>query len=261
MKKVFFTCLFVMWMVNCFGQFTNDIQAGYILNGETDLNGNINSVVEKIFFGNKNIGRPDTPGLVRQLTYIYNKKKQLIETDDRSCLQPQHSGIDSRPVKTIYIYDNDGNLTGSRRYFTTGELWVKDTYSKKGSVLEAREYFCPDNSLTNTDTLKIDSSGKIIECDSYIRGVELFTKSYFKYDEAGRLITENTYRDDGTLMYKHTCKYNAEGDIIEDNNPFGDRAIHTFEYENFDQMHNWLKQTEFLNSHFYILHEKVITYY
>jgi len=255
MKKALFTCLFVMWMINCFGQFPNIYDASSILNGE------VNSVVLSTLYVDKNVGKPDTTALVSQSTSIYNKNKQLIESDDRSYLQPEHSRIDSRPVKTVYSYDNNGNLTGSRRYFTTGELWVKDTYSKKGSVIEGREFFCPDNSLTNTDTLTIDTFGRATECDTYVKGVGLFTKSYFKYDDAGRLVTENTYRDDGTVMYKRSCKYNADGDIIEDNNPFGDRDIHTYTYEKFDRMHNWLKQTECLNGQFYIIHERVIIYY
>jgi len=255
MKKTIFTCLFVVWMVSCFGQFTNDFHTS------SNLNGKIDSLVLNNLYQNKISGKPDTTELVSRSTNIYDKKKQLIESYDYSYLQPQHSSIDSRPVKTVYIYDSNGNLTGSRRYFTTGELWVKDTYSKKDSVIVAKEFYCPDNSLTNTDRLKIDISGRITERDTYVRGVGLFTKSYFKYDGAGRLIKEDTYRDDGTLMFRHSCKYNAEGDIIEDNNPFGDRTVHTYKYEKYDQMHNWLKQIECLNGGFYIIHERVITYY
>jgi len=186
---------------------------------------------------------------------------QLVESDDRSYMQPQHSRIDSRPAKTVYTYDTNGNLTGSLRHFTTGQPWVKEIFSKKDSVIEMKNFYCPDNTQVNTDTLKVDAHGRITERDSYTKSVGLYTKSYFKYDTAGRLIKEDTYRSDGTLMFRHTCKYNADGDIIEDNSPFGGRETHTFTYEKYDQMHNWTKQIESLNIYFHIIHERVITYY
>jgi len=255
MKKILFSCVFALWAINCFGQFTNDFHTG------TDLKGQIDTVILKTLYVGKIVGRPDTTELVSQSTRIYNKKGQLVESGDRSYMQPQHSAIDSRPVKTVYTYDTNGNLTGSLRHYTTGQPWVRDTYSKKDSIVVANNFFCPDNTHVNTDTIKVDAHGRIIERDTYTKGVGLFTKSYFKYDTAGRLIKENTYRDDGTLMFKHTCKYNADGDIIEDNNPNGDRDIHTFTYEKYDQMHNWTKQIEAVNIYFHIIHERTIVYY
>jgi len=68
MKKMFFTCLFIVWLVNCFGQFTNDFHAG------TDLRGKVDSVVLKTLYVDKIVGRPDTTKLVTQSTLFYNKR-------------------------------------------------------------------------------------------------------------------------------------------------------------------------------------------
>jgi len=252
--KPLFTFLFILSFVNCFGQFAFNVQP------VSTLKGKIDSIVTTTLY-RYNSGLRDTTKLVERLTNIYNKRKQLIESNNCSYIQPQHSGIDARPVKTLYIYDNNGNLIESNRYFTTGELWVKDTFFKNGSMVVAREYFCPNNQLTNTDTLKIDFFGRIKERDTYVRGVGLFTKSYFKYDEKGRLIVEDTFRGDGSLMFKHTCIYNVDGDIVEDNNPFGDREVHTYKYEKYDKMNNWLKQTEYVNHQSRVIQERVIAYY
>jgi hypothetical protein len=255
MKRMLFTCVFALCIINCFGQFTNDFHNG------TDLKGQIDSVVSKTLYVGKIVGRPDTTELVSQSTHIYNKKGQLVESDDRSFMQPEHSAIDSRPAKTFYTYDADGNLTESLRHYTTGQPWVKNTYSKKDSVIEMKNVFCPDNTQVDTDTIKMNANGRITECDTYTKGVGLYIKTYYKYDEAGRLIKEDTYRSDGSLMSKRTCKYNADGDIIEDNNPNGDRADHTFTYQKYDQMHNWIKQIEYVNPYFHIIHERSIVYY
>jgi len=258
MKKIFLTCVFALWIINCFGQFTNDFHTGAALKGQID-----SVVAERMLVGNV-AGKHDTTILIEQLTYIYNKKKQLIESDDRGYLPVIHGSINGWLLKNVYTYDNGGNLTGIRLYSATGELVSEDNYTRKDSVIETKAFSCPDNSQIGTDILKINVADRIIERDSYVKdvkGVVLFTKSYFTYDEAGRLIREDTYSADGTLMFKHTCKYNADGDIIEDNNPFGDRIIHTYQYDGYDKMHNWLKQTEYMNQTSIIIHKRRIIYY
>jgi hypothetical protein len=254
-NKLLLICLFTLWLGNCFGQFTKDLYKSNILKGKID------SVVTTISFAHDSTNH-DPFYLIQRIAEIYNNNKKLLESQTSSFQPRPDIGVDKRPVKTIYIYDADGNLAESKRYYTTGELWVKEVYSKNGLTVVAQEYDYPDNKMNHTDKITIDSSGKIIEIDSYNKNMILFSKSYFAYDGSGKLIKEDTHYEDGSLMSDRSNKYNSDGDIVEYTDPFGYRkAVHTYTYEKYDKMHNWLKQTEYIDNEPYMVRERVIVYY
>jgi hypothetical protein len=244
---------FAVGDATCFAQFTDNPHMGSAVKEKVD------SVVTIVSFYHIVNADSSIKELLSRDVKIY-KKEKLIKSYDRSYLGLAHTGIDSRPVKTVYIYDKEGNLIEQLRYFTTGEPWVKDVYLIHGLMITVYSYYCPDNSLTETDSLKTDVAGKMLQRSTYGKEANLFSKSLFKYDERSNLLTEITYRDDGSLMFERYCKYDRDGNIIEDYNPHGDRQRHTYEYQKYDDRHNWLTQIEYINNQAMRIRDRKIYY-
>ncbi len=252
--KITAFCLFYFAIFsNCFAQFRD------MYNSDLHLNGHVDSVILTSCISYTYAGQILTLDGSRQIM-IYNKQGQLKQIYSYSYKALPNEGA-PEPVRNIYNYDSSNNLIEINQYFDTNKSLAKYTYTIKRGLVVCKGYSRLDNSLLGEDTLKLDSSGKTIERDSYARGVGLFTKSYFKYDVNNRLIEENTYRKDGSLMFTHYCQYDEDGNIKKDSNPSGSRETLTYSYAQYDKIHNWLIQIESSGAYFVQINERRITYY
>jgi hypothetical protein len=251
MIRTLYTLSLILLTHTAFGQFIDDTHT------QPGLRGRIDSVVVKTWSAEEN---NQERTLVSKDVCIYNKNQHIITSYYYLYLAMPHTGVVKDPVKTAYTYDGEGNLIESMRYFSTGEPWVQTTYLKSADLVVSREYYCPNKILTNTDSLIIDKDERVIERDSYVKGLGLYSKSYFKYDK-NRLIKEDTYSSNGVLMFERQCRYDIDHNIIEDDNINGDREKHIYTYDKFDKKHNWLVRTEYLNARPYWVEERLIYYH
>ncbi len=240
-KHLLFSCLFAFCLTNCFGQFIGGFSS------DSPLKGKIDSITIVSTFIEKHTSKSILSDTISKEEYAYNEHRQLIESYYRFYMPTPHVGINSRPVKTIYLYDKAGDLFQSQRYFTTGKPWVKSTYVKNGFVIEARSYYCPDNSQGGFDTLKVNSKGRIIEDDHYDMGGKLYIKTYLKYNTNGQITKRSVNNADGSPTNNFYWAYNSFGDLTEEYSSFDADEKHTYRYDEYDKMHNWLHKIEYIN--------------
>lgn len=256
--KITAFCLFYFAMFsNCFAQFRG------MYSGSLHLNGHVDSVILTSCSSYTYAGQAHTQDRSEQIM-IYNKQGQLKEIYSYSYMAISDAGI-PKPLRYIYNYDSHGNLVEMKQYFDIDKPLAKEAYTIKRRLVLCKNYSSPDNTLLGEDTLKLDSSGKIIERDSYVSGVGLFTKSYFKYDVNNKLIEENTYGSDGTLMFNRYYQYDKDGNVTKDSKLYKvyrlSQETHTYSYAQYDQMHNWLIQIDSNGSPTIQINERRITYY
>jgi len=124
-------------------------------------------------------------GLYYSYTYKYNETGKKIE-DNRN------SGS-----KTIYEYDDEGNMIGDIYYNSDGSQGSKSIYkyNDKGNIIEKEMY------LTKGDkyTYKYDGKGDMISQAYYNVDGSQGSKRIYKYDDKGNMIEQKNYRADGSL--------------------------------------------------------------
>ena len=151
---------------------------------------------------------------------------------------------DGTPVNTKYnyIYANKGNIIEANEYSSSGSLEYKYTYKydDKRNLIEKKQYQSyKDGSLMDTDTIKSDVKGNLIEVNSD----DLFYHKKFmiiyKYDNRGN-VSECSNYSNGELTSKTIYKY-----------------------DNYDSKGNWLIKNEYHNDsdNPYTITEREIEYY
>lgn len=222
-----------------------------------------------------------------QKTYAYNNSGKQTEMES---LGPNGKLI----FKFISTYDAQGNITKKDRYGRSGREGhsFKFIYDPKGKLTE--EYYLKPNQRTDYRIVyKYDNQGNKTELYLYDAKEKLQEKQTFFYDEKGQL-TENvifdapnflprkiifSYNDKGDQNVR--SRYTVEGQLLEkDTNEYRynetgnltSRKYHKFyqgakdtyedfQYANFDENGNWLKEIYFSNAKAQVISEREIEYF
>jgi hypothetical protein len=178
-------------------------------------------------------------------TYKYDGKGNLIEENKiqilsrLDSLMANYNGKNTNSnysTKTLYKYDDSGNL------------FEKSIYKSDGSLVSKNIY-------------KYDLKGKLVEDDTYNSNGSLHCTNTFKYDDNGNKSEDKSV---GKFFFqKHTIKYDQYGNQIEINSGYqevGIDATSAYKYE-FDNHNNWIKKIEFYNNTTKHIIEREIEYY
>ncbi|TSJ38688.1 hypothetical protein FO440_19475 [Mucilaginibacter corticis] len=158
-------------------------------------------------------------------------------------------------------YDENGNAEFKNAY----------SYSANKKLVTLKGYFLDGKrSYTNSESYKIDASGRILEKYHYNEGFApdvkyQYEKTVYKYNAKGLRVEEVEYDLNGSKTSQRFNKYNQNNDLAETNyiwlkDQRGNEHI-TFTYTKYDKHHNWLIKNLFLNGHFHSVTERQITYY
>lgn len=121
---------------------------------------------------------------------------QSVHTEIASISEKQGKWvISSRQSEVITTYNRQGKMT--RQTFNT------DNTGTRGIEL-----------LPDSNVVKHDTEGNIIECLHYIMNV-LESKVLYTYDKQGRKIEENAYSPKSELYHKTVYKYDERDKVIE----------------------------------------------
>lgn len=118
-------------------------------------------------------------------------------------------------AKTLYIYDEFGNLIDETGYDGDGVLIWKTKYQYKGTKLESVCEYYSDGSLSREEKFTYNSSDKIESIVTY----DVFSKSteilVFRYAANGQITEITTYGNDKQIVKRLMIKYDATGNVAK----------------------------------------------
>ncbi len=175
---------------------------------KNSLKGKVKSCIETAYEA-KNISGKMEKGKITQnkIVSTYNNQGKIIE-------QNSYNTDGSLSFKYIVKYDDKGKKIGINQYNADGGLLSQKIYDSKENLLESKEYFSSDGSVTGNMTLHYDEKGHLIELKEHnVNGTFTYT---YRYDDSGNRIEEKAYVNGHLEKTKTvTYRYNKKGNIIE----------------------------------------------
>jgi hypothetical protein len=276
LKPLLIPALILMSGTTCFGQFINDSKLGVKPKGKIDT-------IAVMQYG------PDREDSTRHLSNktinVYNKKGQIVESYYFSRPLNADAGPndkDSRSSKSVFSYDNKGNIMEIMHYDILYKPSYKDTYVYSDSTLSGNMkcHFYKDRRYYSglepkSIEFKLNDSGNMIEAKSYrdTAGKDLRLIQNAIYNTKGYLVEVNTLpyyydlRPDPPI--KRLYSYDDKGDLLKQiiqtyhavNHTVFYTITYIYTYPKFDKHHNWLVQNTYVNNKLEEVVERRITYY
>ena len=216
--------------------------------------------------------------------------KENLKGKVKTLILTKHYVLDSLGVikkgkvtenKFILNYNEKGNITNRTEYGTDGKLTSNRIYKydEKGneierydSVKKSRTTFVYDDKGRKIESLsgrtlhkfkyKYNQSGIMIECSEYNSDSTLYSKE--EYNVKGQLTKRTSYsngKSDGESRYKYDVKGNEIEFYFKLDTFFLIESTSTYKYTKFDNLGNWISQTEYQGGSPSFIHERVIEYY
>ncbi|MBQ9607953.1 MAG: hypothetical protein IJV15_00750 [Lachnospiraceae bacterium] len=192
-------------------------------------------------------------------------------------------------VKTIYTYDDNGNLIEEKSYNSSlGDRWFQKWnyfYDEKGRIIKELFYnqYVPeefeDLSWYQIETYKYDSNGNLVEyyhSDEGASGTTFYEYdnngklikatdsslvgycTIYEYDANGKISVETSNDKNGNLSHKATYQYDSNGTLVEkvedyeNTNDYGDNWRYV---EKYDSHWNLCTKTDYKNGEIWDEHE------
>lgn len=118
-------------------------------------------------------------------------------------------------AKTIFIYDEFGNLIDETGYDGEGELIWKIKYQYKGAKLETVSEYYSDGSLSREEKYTYNASGNIesiVTYDVFSSTTEIIV---FRYAANGQITEITTYGNEKQMIKRLMLKYDATGNVAK----------------------------------------------
>jgi len=141
--------------------------------------------------------------------YYFNEKEVKIEEGERD-------SFDQIQRKTLYKYNDKGNLSQTSNFNSEGEFTGKTIYTRdnKGNLIETGDFNSKGGFIGKIIYTR-DNKGNAVETNSYDSMGILNSKFKFEYDKKGRILESIYYGSDGELREKKYSKYDGKGRTIE----------------------------------------------
>ena len=220
--------------------------------------------------------------LVFRMSNIYNSLKQFsINGNLQTLLLFFKDG--SIDIRSEYYYDPEGKCIVNRRnsektmfvYNPQGYLIKEVTYTPggflkshtnlevndKGEVLKETSFI--SNELDHTTSFKYNQQSLPVERIDFDKKGELNQKTFFKYNSKGQLTQLRQYNNLNKLVKIAKKSYNNQGDCIVSELHYKEnkkKEIESYEYS-YDQHHNWISMTIFLDGKPTQIIERTFEYY
>ena len=119
--------------------------------------------------------------------------------------------INLKASKTVYKYDNEGNMTAKNTYKPSGAIEDSSFYvvDNTGNQIDYFTYK-GDGSVESKLTSLYNNQGIILESTEYTKG-KLTARNTYKYDSKFNNTEESCYEADGTLKWKEVFGYDKKG--------------------------------------------------
>ena len=224
-----------------------------------NLHKNVRKTINHYYSYDKNSG-----GFVKRSVSIkrYNDEGNLIET----YYLYNSTYSESTPTKKLYIYNNDGVMTGtkdisdSRGKYSTEYVF---TYNKKGHLIK-KESVYKDGSKYYTE-YDNDRRGRVISSKEISKSGKLSAETSYKYKGSKKIKTRTSYSSkDGSIVGTYTTVYNdgiknsyksegkygkstsdyeydKNGNLIRTNYKGKSNSTTTYNYV-YDKKDNWVKK-------------------
>lgn len=141
--------------------------------------------------------------------FVYNETAKNIEKNIFS--MPG----DNMFSKTIFKYDNSGNLLKQLSYSNDGKYLdtIQYLYDDKGRL--SKEERC-DSSGGVLSTVKIYDEAGVLTCEEYYEDDILQEKLFYQYDQDGNVIETKSHENtDENWSEKNVSRYDQNGRLIE----------------------------------------------
>ncbi|MBR5509107.1 MAG: hypothetical protein IKV59_03540 [Lachnospiraceae bacterium] len=98
-----------------------------------------------------------------------------------------------------YFYDDAGNLTSTREYYGSDDVWTEKIYDTDGKLLSSA--YCEMGSVTGSSSYEYDENGNVIKekVSNFLDGEYELTYGY-EFGEEGELISKTTYNTVGDAI-------------------------------------------------------------
>jgi|GEM_PF-5809476 len=142
------------------------------------------------------------------IKYEYETIKDKILIKSKECLLDTSDIF--YEVKEFFIYDNLGREIEYQEYRRNNSIYfVRNTDYK--TLSRIRNFYFPDGSIEQIDSIKINQFGKDIERFTYQNGI-LIRKNFNTFNPQGLMLSELRLSETGKKFFEH--KYNEIGQEI-----------------------------------------------
>ncbi len=148
-------------------------------------------------------------------------------------------------VKSIYKYDEEGNLTGKNDYKPDGSLDDSSFYNvdNKGSRVDYYTYK-GDGTLQSHTMSEYNIHGDLIELAEYIQK-KLKSRTTYTYDNNWNETDETGFDENGQVKWMEVLKYNDAGNLTEVTDYKQDNTIDAQFTYRYDTRGNMGEETEY----------------
>ena len=193
--------------------------------------------------------------------------------------------------KYTFMYDKNGNLTGSTGYNKDNSLLDKTTciidkkgnrnemdkanadaspkgkttykYDAKGFMAESKEYFS-DGSLSDRYTFKYDTNANLVEMRDFNAKDSLILWYKYTYDKQGNNVKTEGFNGVNGLISTIKTEYDDKGNQIKWKGDYSHVNSNDFAYDYkyiYDKNGNWKQRLKFQNGYEIEIVERTIEYY
>lgn len=202
--------------------------------------------------------------LVYQDTCIYDKEGR----ETRTTIQPGHI-----IRKSVYSYNSKNNLVEKISSRSVPKFII--IYNRKG-YRDTLYSLTVSGKLNSKVIYHYDSRNNKTEEEQYNANGKMEYKTMYGYDSHTNKVEERRTSSDGKTSYHILFKYDKRGNIImkRDSNIIyirgkggpakkedSDVYVRKFKYDGYDNIGNWLKQTEVLNNRTVRIIKREFEYY
>jgi hypothetical protein len=146
----------------------------------------------------------------------YNESGNILEFISSAIEDTlEDQAVKFNAVRSIYKYDDQGNLTGKNDYKADGSLDDSSFYKvdSKGSRVDYYTYKA-DGVLESHTVSEYNIHGDLIELTEYVKD-KFKSRTTYTYDSNGNETDEVGFGEDGKIKWKEVLSYDESGRLTE----------------------------------------------
>ncbi len=193
-------------------------------------------------------GKPQKDKVIFTSSSKYNENGRILEFIT-SAIEDSLEGeaVKFKAVKSIYKYNDAGELTGKLDYNPDGSLEDSSFYKVDAKGSRVDWYTYKGNGTEESHTIsEYTINGDIVELTEFVKG-KLKGRTSYIYDNNGNQTDEISFDENGKIRWKEVMRYNDKGQLIEVTDYKEDDAVEAqFSYR-YDTRGNLGEEGEYYN--------------
>ena len=231
-----------------------------------------NSLSKKGLIGNilSTTTRNYPPVLNSEKEFVLSKNPDVIWYKEYNnvgniILEREINSKNEEGIKTIFEYDNQGNLTFQKEYDKTIlQGYFMYVYNKDGILIEKRTYDMNDNLYNTIETIYDKNNYRLMSIDRS-KNKDTLSYSNFILDSNGNEIEKITFNKNNSVISKFNFVYNKENELIKKTDSLyasqvgGDTMVYMTTYRNkreIEYLHTWASNNNKTKSSFSYINDE-----